>query len=185
MTKRFSLLFIGPVVILLACNSNPSSSNLNSKIDSLQTTNDSLKKLLNNSKSADDPRLAERVEVKTTKQMIIGNWSLQFDKYDFNTLSKEDKNYFSQLKNAVSSFNFIFNKDMTMSITSELRGKEKETSKIDGVYRISKDNKRLEIERHSDEIVLDEAVQKYAIKSIDGQNMILKSGTLEYIMRKQ
>ena len=171
----------------MACNSNSTSNNLNSKIDSLQQTNDSLKHLLNDSKTVDNHKMDKSVneEVKTTKQMIIGNWSLQFDKYDLNTLSKEDKNYFSQLKNAVSSFNFIFNKDMTMSIKSELRGKEKETSKIDGIYRLSKDNKKLEIERHSDEIVLDEAVQKYEIKSIDGQNLILKSGTLEYIMKKQ
>lgn len=186
MTRNFFLIFTWTLFLLQSCTSSPSSNSLNTKIDSLQITNDSLKKLLSNSKTKDSQHLIKPtiVESKTTKQKIIGTWSLQFDKYDFNNLSKESKNYFSQLKNAVSSFNFIFNKDMTMSIKSELKGKEKQTSNIDGIYRILKDNKSLEIERHSDEIVLDEAIQKYEILNIDNENMILKSGGLKFIMKK-
>lgn len=57
--------------------------------------------------------------------MIIGTWVLHYDKYDFDNLSEDSRNYFSQLKNDVSSFSFTFNEDMTMSLKSELRRKEK------------------------------------------------------------
>lgn len=184
MIRVYFLIFIFVLFVFTSCNSNSSSNSLDNKINSLQKTNDSLKQLINNSKNT-SLGSTKNLESKTAKQMIIGTWVLQYDKYDFNNLSEDSRDYFIQLKNDVSSFSFTFNEDMTMSIKSELRRKEKGISKIDGVYRISTNNKNLEIERHSDEIILDEAVQKYKIVFIDSQNMLLKSPTIEYILKKK
>ena len=60
------------------------------KINSLQKTNDSLKQLIHNSKNT-SLGSTKNLEPKTAKQMIIGTWVLQYDKYDFNNLSEDSR----------------------------------------------------------------------------------------------
>lgn len=150
-------------------------------IDSLIRSNDSLRNQLQAIKIVNDQLTKETISVK---KLLLGSWTLDFDKYKKLELNAASKNYFDQLAAAVSAFTYTFSANSRMRLTSKLRDPLAENTKIEGIFRISDNESLLEIERHSDEIVFDEPVQKFKIISIDDKLLHLRSEDLDFYFQK-
>src|ERR1035437_11108021 len=122
-------LFLIVIYLAFSCNNNTRENELtlkerelNIKERELKLERDSLLLFKKDSSIVKERNQIVNIQIeKPNKDKILGTWCLEFEKINFNEMNKESVNYFSQLKNELSSFCFNFKPNKTMQIIAQNR----------------------------------------------------------------